>query len=247
MNWFYVLISVVLISLASFAGALTLSIKAKLLNKVLIYFVAFSAGALIGDVFLHLLPEAAPNGFDLNISLAVFLGIALFFVLEKILRWRHCHEVNCTDHPKHLGTMNLVGDGVHNFIDGVLIASSYLISIPLGISTTLAVLLHEIPQELGDFGILLHSGFSKRRALLFNALSAAIAILGAVLIGLLGKNIDNIATWMVPFTAGGFLYIALSDLVPELHKEENYKKSLLQFIFVTLGVLVMVGLLRLEK
>lgn len=242
----YIFTSVVLVSLVSLVGALALAIKSKSLNQILIYFVAFSAGALIGDSFLHLLPETAKNGFGLNASVAIFAGIGLFFILEKFLRWRHCHEVDCDIHPNHLGTMNLVGGGVHNFIDGALIASSYLISIPLGITTTLAVLLHEIPHELGDFGVLLHSGYSRKRALLLNFFSASIAVLGAVFAVIFGEKLNSFAEFMIPFTIGGFVYIAMSDLIPELHKEENIKRSFLQFIFVTLGALVMVGLLRLE-
>ena len=247
MSWLYIFISVVLVSLASFAGALTLAFKVNNLQKILIYFVAFSAGALIGDSFLHLLPEATEGaGFSVNISVALFLGIATFFVLEKVLRWRHCHELNCHDHPKHLGTMNLIGDGVHNLIDGTLIAASYLVSIPLGVTTTLAVIFHEIPQELGDFGVLLHSGFSKKRALYLNFASACAAILGALIVTCLGYASTELINWLIPFTAGGFIYISLSDLIPELHKEQGLKSSFFQFIFATLGVLVMVGLLRLE-
>ena len=159
MVWQYIIISVIIVSLLSFSGVIALALKKDFLRRILLILVAFSTGALIGDAFLHLLPEAVneAGGFTGTIALSVFIGILIFFSLEKFLRWRHCHDIDCKDHPKHLGTMNLVGDGVHNFIDGALIASSYLISVPLGIATTIAVAAHEIPQELGDFGVLIHS------------------------------------------------------------------------------------------
>jgi len=243
----YVLVSVVLVSMVSLVGALTLAIKEKFLKKVLIFFVAFSTGALIGDSFIHLLPEAVEkNGFSTSISLSIFLGILVFFILEKILRWRHCHEIDCGDHSGRLGTMNLVGDAVHNFLDGVLIAVSYLVSIPLGIATTVAVVLHEIPQELGDFGVLIHSGFTKKKAILFNFLSASAAIAGSFIALVLGQRMQSFSELMVPFAAGGFIYIAMSDLIPELHKESEWQKSLQQLLFIIFGVAVMFSLIYLE-
>jgi len=247
MVWVYTLISVFIVSLASFVGVLTLSLKEKLLNKVLIFFVAFSAGALIGDSFLHLLPEATKeNGFTLGVSAAIFSGIIAFFLLEKILRWRHCHEANCDDHPKHLGQMNLIGDGVHNLIDGLLIGASFLVSMPVGIATTLAIVMHEIPQELGDFGVLLHSGFSKKRAILFNFFSACIAIIGAIIALFIGTKTSFFSQAMIPFAAGGFLYIALSDLIPELHKEVKWQSAISHLIFLILGIGVMTLMLFVE-
>lgn len=243
MTTLYVLVSVTIVSLASLVGVLTLSIKEKVLKKILIFFVAFSVGALIGDTFIHLLPEAAgETGFSTQTSLFTFVGILIFFILEKILRWRHCHDIDCGEHPKHLGTMNLVGDAVHNFIDGVIIAISYMISLPVGIATTVAVVLHEIPQELGDFGVLLHSGFSKKRAILFNFISATVAIAGAFFALVIGQESENFSKMMVPMAAGGFIYIAMSDLIPELHKESKWKKDILQLFFIILGIIVMYSL-----
>jgi len=248
MIWLYAIISVVIISLLSFTGALTLFLKRSFLEKILLILVAFSTGALIGDAFIHLLPEAVESagGFTTKISLSVFAGILLFFVLEKFLRWRHCHDIDCEEHPKHLGTMNLVGDGVHNFIDGILIGASFLVSIPLGITTTIAVAIHEIPQELGDFGVLLHSGFSKKRAIFFNFFSACLAILGTLLALIIGHSAENFVSIMVPVTAGGFIYIAMSGLIPELHKEEKLTRSILQFVFLIAGLAVMFLLLLIE-
>lgn len=248
MIWLYALISVTIISLLSFVGAVTLFLSKKRLESVLSILVAFSTGALIGDAFVHLLPEAVSKSgsFTIQIAISVFAGILLFFILEKFLRWRHCHDIDCKEHPKHLGTMNLVGDGVHNFIDGILIGASFLVSIPLGIATTIAVAAHEIPQELGDFGVLLHSGFSKSKAILFNFLSACIAILGAILALIIGSKAGQFIDFMIPVTAGGFIYIALSGLVPELHKEEEISKSALQLLFLILGLAAMFLLLLIE-
>lgn len=149
---------------------------------------------------------------------------------------------SCKDHVHPLAYMNLIGDAVHNFIDGVLIAGSFLLSVPVGIATTIAVVLHEIPQEMGDFGVLLHSGMKPGKALLFNFLSAATAILGAVLVLVLGANID-ITAYVVPITIGGFLYIANADLIPELHKETKVSQSILQLVGFFIGILIMYSLL----
>jgi len=247
MVWVYVLISVFLVSLVSLIGVFSLALKDKILQKILIYFVAFSSGALIGDVFLHLLPEATnKDGFSVSVSMLLFLGVVSFFILEKVLRWRHCHEVGCENHSKHIGTLSLVSDAVHNFIDGVLIGVSFLVSIPLGITTTLAVLLHEIPQELGNFAVLLHSGFTKEKALWFNFITALTAILGAILAIALGNRLGGLEAIMVPFTAGSFLYIAMTDLIPELHKEAGWKASLIQLLFIVGGFAMMGLLLLLE-
>ncbi len=248
MNWYYPILAVILVSLLSFSGALVLVLSRDLLRKTLLILVAFSAGALIGDAVLHLIPEAVESAgeFSVEISSLIFVGILLFFLLEKFLRWQHCHDVECQDHPKHLGTMNLVGDGLHNFIDGVLIAASFMVSIPVGIATTIAVIAHEIPQELGDIGVLIHSGYSKAKALLANFFMACIAILGTVLTLIIGESVSNIEKYIVPITAGSFIYIALSGLIPELHKESKFSKSAVQFLSLIAGLAVMYLLLFLE-
>jgi len=243
----YVLVSVLIVSLLSLVGVLSIAVNADKLKKVLFLLVSFSAGALLGDAFIHLLPEAVEmSGFGLNVSLYTLMGIFAFFILEKVIHWRHCHIPTSTSHPHPYGTMNLVGDAFHNFIDGMIIAGSYLISIPLGIITTIAVIAHEIPQEIGDFGILLHAGYTRARALLFNFLSALTAVLGAVLTVLIGTKVGDLTTILVPFTAGGFIYIAGSDLLPELNKECDPKKSVLQLIGILVGVIVMIALTALE-
>jgi len=243
----YILGSVLIVSLISFIGAFTLSIKIDKLRKVLIYLISFSAGALLGDAFIHLLPEIAREyGFSLKISSIVLGGIALFFVLEKIIHWQHCHEPISKSHVHSFAYMNLVGDGLHNFLDGIIIAGSYLVSIPVGIATTIAVILHEIPQEIGDFGVLIYGGFSRKKALLLNFLSALTAVLGAVFAIWLGQFVQNIESFLVPIAVGGFIYIAGSDLIPEIHKETNLWKSILQTIAFIAGIGVMALLLLLD-
>lgn len=242
----YTLLSVLIVSLISFIGVLTISIKEKKLNKILILFVSFAAGALIAGAILHLLPEAFKEyGINVNTSSFFLLGILIFFILEKFLCWRHCH-ISAKEHDFKLAYMNLVGDFFHNFIDGMIIAGSYLANIQIGITTTLAVILHEIPQEIGDFGVLLYSGLTKYKALFYNFLSALSAFLGAILVLIIGNTIPNLSMFLLPFAAGGFMYIAGSDLIPELHKDFKLKTSLYQFIFLVLGMLVMYGFTLLE-
>ena len=245
--WIYSLVSVLVVSLISFIGVLTLSIKTPKLKSVLIYFVSFSAGALFGDAFIHLLPEAVERSgeFTLFISLSLLSGIIFFFIIEKIVHWNHCHVPVSKTHVHPFSLMNLVGDGVHNFIDGLVIGVSYLVNIPVGIATTLAVIFHEIPQEIGDFGVLLHGGFTKKKALLLNFLVSITAIVGVVL-ALSLSSVEKIILFLIPFAAGGFIYIAGSDLMPELHKETDFKKSFIQLVAFVLGILVMMGMLLME-
>ena len=246
-SWVYALISVLIVSLISFVGVLTFSIKTDKLKKVLLYMVSFSAGALFGDAFIHLLPEIIDEvGFGLEISIYVMFGIGFSFIVEIFVHWRHCHIPTSKQHVHPFAIMNLVGDSVHNFIDGLIIGASYLVSIPVGIATTLAVVLHELPQEIGDFGVLLHGGFSKFKALFFNFITALTAVAGAIFALLISSYVENITTFLIPFAAGTFIYIAGSDLIPELHKEVKVGKSLMQFIAIVLGVVVMLGLLLLE-
>jgi len=243
--WLYSIISVFIVSLISFSGALTLAIKKEKLKDFLIYFVSFSAGALLGDVFIHLLPEVVEE-YSHSISLIfiyVLVGILSSFILEKIICWRHCHLPITKNHIHNFAWMNLWGDFFHNMIDGLTIAASFLLSIPTGIATTLAVIFHEIPQEIGDFGVLLHGGFKVKKALFLNFLTALSAVIGAVISLFLNNRIENLTLFLAPFAAGNFIYIASSDLIPELHKETAIKKGVVQIVTFILGVLVMYGLL----
>lgn len=245
----YILLSVLIVSLISFIGVLTLSLNHKKLKKILLYLISFSAGALLGDVFIHLLPEIIEeNNFTLTTSLSILGGIVIFFGLEKVIHWQHCHRSITEEHHVHaFAYTNLIGDALHNFLDGIIIAISFLASIPIGIATTIAVILHEIPQEIGDFSVLLHAGFSKGKALMLNFASALLAIFGAVITIVLSNKIEALQNFLIPITIGGFIYIAGSDLIPELHKEsDKISKSILQLIAFIIGILVMAALLFLE-
>ncbi|HLD98032.1 MAG TPA: ZIP family metal transporter [Candidatus Nanoarchaeia archaeon] len=243
----YTIISILVVSLISLVGISLLSLKAAKLEKIIVYMISFSAGALLGDAFIHLIPEAVEeNGFSIFVSISILSGIAFSFVAEKIIHWRHCHHPTTSSHPHHLTKMNLVGEGVHNFIDGIIIATSYLISIPVGIATTIAVILHEIPQEISDFGVLVYGGYTRTKALLANFLISLTALLGAVITILIGTRTENILIFLIPFAAGNFIYIAGSDLIPELHKETKLKVSLAQLILFILGISVMFLLVFLE-
>ncbi|MEK7639626.1 MAG: ZIP family metal transporter [Patescibacteria group bacterium] len=245
--WSAAILSVVIVSLISLASVFTFFMNVNRLRQFLLYMVSFAAGAMIGDAFLHLLPEAIEKASNVRtVSLGVLIGIVVFFMLEKFLFWRHCHMPTTEQHPHPVGLMNLISDGVHNFLDGVIIAASYLVSIPLGIATTIAVFLHEIPQEVGDFGILLHAGYTRKKALFFNFLTACLAILGTVVTLILGQRIENFVQFIIPITLGGFIYIAAADLLPEIHGEEHTGRSVLQFFFFIFGIIMMALLLLLE-
>jgi zinc and cadmium transporter len=244
--WIYTLASVVIVSLVSLIGVITLSIKTEKLQKFLIYLISFAAGALFADAFLHLLPGLAKNGLEIKIPIFILTGIVIFFIIEKIIHWHHCHMPITKNHVHSLAKINLIGDGFHNFLDGLIIATSYVISIPAGIATTLAVLIHEIPQEIGDFGILIYGGYTKKKALLLNFLSAIIAVIGAITALLLSKYISGIEELITAIAIGGFIYIAGSDLIPELHKEYSTKKALLQLLFFLAGIILIGALLFLE-
>jgi zinc and cadmium transporter len=238
--WIYTLISVFVVSLISLIGVLIIVLRQEQIKKILLFMVSFAAGAMLGDVFIHLLPELIEEDrFGLMTSFYILSGILIFFILEKILHWRHCHQTATQSHTHPLAMMNLVGDAIHNFFDGLLIAGSYLLSIPVGIATTVAVILHEIPQEMGDFGVLLHSGMKIKKALAFNFISALTAVFGALIVLGLGVSGHDITYKIIPITIGGFLYIANADLIPELHKDVVIKNSIIQLISFLVGVGIM--------
>ena len=250
MNTVYALGSVLLVSLISLAGLLTLSLSVERLRKYLFVLVSFAVGSLFGDAFLPPLPEAFETAGSMEtVSIWVLVGIGLFFVLEKFFHWTHEHEAEHEGHAHPAGYLNLISDGVHNFIDGVLIALSYAVSPLTGFATTLAVVAHEIPQEISDFGILIHSGFSKNRALWWNLASACCAIIGALVVLVLGASsglLETLSRYALPITAGGFIYIAGSDLVPHLHMKNRTAEALIQFLAIGIGVFLMVALTWLE-
>jgi zinc and cadmium transporter len=248
----YSLISVALVSLFSLVGVFTISISEKKLKSIVFVLVSLSVGALFGDAFIHLIPEALEKVQDpILVPLSILAGILFFFILEKFLHWHHVHNHNeCaheSDTPRHVGHLVLISDGIHNLIDGILIGASYMISIEVGIATTIAVILHEIPQELGDFGILIHAGFSRMKALLWNLISALMAFIG-IFIGIGLPLLTNSAgPILASVAAGGFIYIAGSDLVPELHKTKEVKKSIIQLFAIIIGIGLMIALLYIAE
>lgn len=247
-TWLYTLVSVAVVSLVSMIGLLIIFVKEEDLRRTLSVLVSFSVGGLFGDTFVHLIPEAAEgSGLGIGASLSILSGIIISFVVERFLQWRHCHIPTSEEHPHSFAYMNLFGDGVHNFIDGLIIGGSYLANTQLGIATTLTVVFHEIPQEIGDFAVLIYGGFSKSRAVFLNFSTALAAVLGAVVALGLGFLLEGFAPFLIPFAAGSFIYIAGSDLIPELRKEEpGFLKSLLQLTAILLGVLVLFSLTLLE-
>ncbi|MEE9190694.1 MAG: ZIP family metal transporter, partial [Candidatus Neomarinimicrobiota bacterium] len=202
MIWIYTLISVLIISLISLVGIFTISLNQKRLEKILQYLVSFAVGSLLGGAFIHILPEtiARSGGFPLFTSLHVPFGILLFFGLEKFVRWRHCHNVDCEDDAHHIVPLNIFGDMMHNLIDGLIIGAAYLASIPMGIATTIAVGFHELPQEIGDFGVLLQGGLTKRKAMLFNFLTALTSIVGATFALIFGSHVYMFIDALLPLT-----------------------------------------------
>lgn len=233
----YIILATIIVSLLSFAGIITLALKGQILNKILLILIGLSAGTLMGGAFIHLLPEAVEGNPGINAFLFVLVGFILFFIIEKVLHWRHCHKGECDVHT--FTYMNLIGDSIHNFIDGLIMAASFVISVPLGITTTIAISVHEIPQEIGDFGVLIYGGFSKKKALLLNFLIALTAVAGGIVGYIISSRIENVVLFILPFAAGGFIYIAATDLVPEIKKEMDMKKYMATLIVFILGILIM--------
>lgn len=231
-----VLIATIAVSVVSLTGVFFISVKEVLMKRIVMVLVAFASGSLIGGAFFHLIPESLAANSDWSF-LIIVIGILSFLVLEKFLCWRHCHEDVCEVHS--FVYLNLIGDGIHNFLDGMIIAGSFLVSTEMGIITTAVILFHEVPQELGDFGVLIYGGFTRKRALLFNFLSALTAVVGGMFAYFFSTYIYDLRSLLLPFAAGGFIYIALVDLIPELHKRRKPKESWLQFAFIFLGIAVL--------
>jgi len=237
MTLFAIILATFLITLCVWVAVLFMFFKKEVLDKILIFLVSLSAGALMGGAFLHLLPEAS-EAMSIDSLFGVFLiSFITFFLIEKILHWRHCHKADCSVHT--FGYMNLVGDSVHNFIDGLVIASVFMVDIKLGIATTLAVAIHEIPQEIGDYGVLIYAGFSRKMALILNYAVALTVVLGGIVGYLLFSSLESFLPFLMPFAAGGFVYIAASDLMPEIRKESNLGKSIISFLVFIIGIAIM--------
>ena len=225
--YIYAFASVLVVSLVSFVGIFMLSLQEEKLRKYIFIFISLAIGALLGDAFIHLIPEAFEKSDNAMLSsILIISGILIFFILEKFLHWHHHGEDKNEYHIHPVGNLVLFSDGVHNLIDGIIIGVGFITSIPLGIATTIAVVLHEIPQEVGDFTVMLHSGYSKKRALWLNFLSGLTAIFGVVIAFILGQAGEGLIIWILPLAAGGFIYIAAADLLPEVHAESDTRKKI---------------------
>ncbi len=233
--WIYSLVSVLLVSMASLIGIVLLVLNKDFFEKVQSLLVSFAIGTMLGGAIVHLLPESLEHDHTRIRSLFVVISIIVFFVLEKVLNIYH-KQTHTESNIKTFGVLNLIADSLHNFIDGVLIAAAFLIDISTGIVATIAVLAHELPQEFGDFAVLMKAGFTRKKALLFNLLSALSAVLGAVIVLIFPHLRTELSGYILPFAAGGFLYIALADLLPELQKKNSIKGSVFQFLFIVFGV-----------
>lgn len=206
--------------------------------------VSYAIGALLGAVFLDILPEAMHlSGNFAAVSGTILLGILLFFTLEKLLIWRHCHHDHCEAHEHaashahgRSGGMIMVGDTFHNFVDGIIIAAAFLTDVHLGIVTALAIIAHEIPQEVGDFMILLHSGYSKAQALLLNLISSMATLVGGVLAYYALQAMQNAVPTLLALAAASMIYVAVADLIPGLHKRTQLRDTVEQVVLIALGV-----------
>lgn len=239
----YILLFNFLGSIISLVGGLILVTRKNISHKATHLMSSFAAGTLLGAVFFDLLPEAVREGENIGFGhdllfLVVLLGILFFFTLERYLHWFHHHDYEEKEiKGKPIVPLVVIGDAIHNFVDGAAIAATFMVSVPLGILTTFAVAAHEIPQEIGDFGILLHQGLEKKKVVLINILSATFSFLGAILAFMIGKSVDSIAVVLIAFSAGLFLYISLSDLIPEIHHENDEKNSVWETFYLFIGVM----------
>jgi len=238
--------SSLVMSAIALVGSVTLFLKKETLDRILLPLVAFAAGSMIGGAFLHMIPAGITKfGNTTSFYVWILAGFSVFFALEQLLHWHHCHRAsaNC---KRPLTYLILIGDGLHNFIGGLAIASTFIADIHLGIMAWLAAAAHEIPQELGDFGVLIHGGMEYRKALIFNMLSALTFLLGGLVTYVASFNFD--VSFLIPFAAGNFLYIGASDLVPEVKEHGSLNVNIKNFLaFISGLVLMLVIKLALES
>lgn len=241
-TWFYALSSTLIVSLLSLIGVFLLSIKSNQLRHVLVWLMCFAAGTMLGNAFFHLLPESYESIHPSYITAWLAIGgYFIFFVMEKLIHSHHHSNKEKEDlkQIKSYGYLSLYADSLHNFTDGILIGAAWMFNSEVGLATTIAIILHEIPQEIGDFGILLKAGFSKGKALWFNFIAACTAILGTILTLWIGKVVNHFSEYILPIAAGGFIYLAVNSLLPEAFKETTKKNYWQHLIFLLLGLALM--------
>mgnify|MGYP005833659015 CR=1 FL=1 len=233
---FHTLLAVTLISLLSLAAVVTLAMQQATLSRVMTALIAFAAGTMLGAAFLHLIPESLESlG---NGHVYVLAGIVAFFLIERAIHWHHCTENHCI---APYGYLNLLGDAAHNFVDGVIVAAAFLTSPGVGLIAAVAIAMHELPQELGDFAVLVHSGFTPRRAIWLNFLTACTAILGGLTGYLALAAIEGLVPYVLAVSAGGLVYVAVADLMPELHKERKASRIVAHTLSLFLGIGLIMG------
>lgn len=231
-----IVISTFVISLIAFVGVLALAIRENVMRKILMYMVSLSAGILMGNAFLHLLPEAFGTAPVENIFLSLLGGFIFFFIIERFFHWHHCHDKHCKE--QSFAMTNLIGNAVHNFFDGLIISAGFIASPGLGIVTTLAIASHEIPQKIGEFCVLVYGKYKKRKAMIMNFVSSMSVVFGGIT-GFILSGQFPFMEFLLPFAAGGFIYIAASDLIPELKKETELLKTALNIFIFSLGIAFM--------
>lgn len=241
-----IILTTFIISLFSLSGIFALSLREKTLHSILFFLVAFSAGTILGASLFDLLPEAVEMVNEPTVFIYIALGYVTFFVLERFIYWYHGHghaddieslkdERTIT---KNFAYLNILGDGIHNFIDGMIIAASFNVGIHVGIATTVAVIFHELPQEMGDYGILIYAGFERTRALILNFAASLSVVLGGLFAVFFLETVNALSGFLISFSAGAFLYLAASELIPELREEKDFSRALVQFALFILGLAV---------
>ncbi len=237
MQLLYILISTAIISLSVWLISIFVYSNKDFLSKIVHFLLAFSAGSLLGGALIHLLPEASEFIDSNSLFTSLLISFTAFLLIEKIIHWRHGHSEDCHVHP--MGYVNFVGSSIHNFIDGLVIAGAFVADIKIGIITAIAIALHEIPHKIGDYGVLLFSGHGHKRAIMIDFLSSLAIVLGGIVGYFTLQHIEIILPYLMPVAAGGFIYIATSDLLPEVKKEQERKKSALLMLTFVLGIVLM--------
>ncbi|OUJ18993.1 putative divalent heavy-metal cations transporter [Methanonatronarchaeum thermophilum] len=239
----WILTATTIIALLAWIGILTLALKQKTFKKLIKLLVAFAAGTLIAAAFIHLIPEAFDNlgvgHGELTAPLLIIGGFLFFFILEQYLHWHHCHKTPQEHEKTPFSYLILIANGIHNYVDGILIGAAFLVDYSLGIVTAIGVAAHEIPQELGNFGILVYGGWEKIKALSVNFIAALLIVPGGITAYLGAEIIDPM--YIIPLAAGGFIYIGAADLIPEIHDGENLKTSLIILTMFILGIAIILG------
>jgi zinc and cadmium transporter len=236
----YAFISVIAVSLISVIAAIPFFIAKKISKRVQLFLLSLSVGALLGVVFLDFVPEMLEHGYNQTSAVVLISGVLVFFIIERLIHNHHSPKYESSEsghgHAYHIAPINIMGDAIHNFLDGIVIGSTFLVSTALGVSASISILIHEIPQELADFGIILYAGYSKKKALLLNFLSALAAVVGVVAALVLTEQIESFSSFVIPFAAGNFIYIAAANLLPQLHRHCSFKDTVEHIFAIILGV-----------